>query len=105
MQLILFTVEFDAREENVTERDMAMNILESAIIITLRKTDVTTRYSSTQQLLLLMNINDENMKMITDRIRKEFYRMYDKGNVTLLTSSKNVSMEKLKYRTNTEKHS
>lgn len=105
VQLILFTVEFDAREENVTERDMAMNILESAIIITLRKTDVTTRYSSTQQLLLLMNINDENMKMITDRIRKEFYRMYDKGNVTLLTSSKNVSMEKLKYRTNTEKHS
>ncbi|MCH3961698.1 MAG: diguanylate cyclase [Solobacterium sp.] len=105
VQLILFTVEFDAREENVTERDMAMNILESAIIITLRKTDVTTRYSSTQQLLLLMNINDENMKMITDRIRNEFYRMYDKGNVTLLTSSKNVSMEKLKYRTNTEKHS
>jgi diguanylate cyclase (GGDEF)-like protein len=105
VQLILFTVEFDAREENVTERDMAMNILESAIIITLRKTDVTTRYSSTQQLLLLMNINDENMKMITDRIRNEFYRMYDKGNVTLLTSSKNVSMEKLKYRTNAEKHS
>ena len=77
-----------------------MNILESAIISTLRKTDVTTRYSTTQQLLLLMNINDENMKMITERIMREFYRMYDKGNVTLLTSTKNVSMAKLKFNPN-----
>lgn len=81
-----------------------MNMLESSIVVTLRKSDVTARYSSTQQLLLLMNINDENMKMITDRIRKEFYRMYDKGNVTLLTSTKNVSMEKMKFR-NQEQHS
>lgn len=100
VQLILFTVEFDSRVENVALREVAMNILESAIISTLRKTDVTTRYSTTQQLLLLMNINDENMKMITDRIMREFYRMYDKGNVTLLTSTKNVSMAKLKFNPN-----
>ena len=97
VQLILFTMEFDDRSDNVTVREVAMNILESAIVSTLRKTDVTTRYSTTQQLLLLMNINDENMKMITDRIMKTFYQMYDKGNVTLMTSTKNVSMEKLKY--------
>lgn len=100
VQLILFTMQFDTRTDNVSERDVAMNILESAIIGTLRKTDVTTRYSTTQQLLLLMNINDENMKMISDRIMKEFYRMYDKGNVTLVTSSKNVSMAKMKHRQN-----
>ena len=102
VQLILFTVEFDSRVENVALREVAMNILESAIISTLRKTDVTTRYSTTQQLLLLMNINDENMKMITERIMREFYRMYDKGNVTLLTSTKNVSMAKMKFNPNNQ---
>lgn len=100
VQLILFTMEFDDRSENVASRDTAMNILESAIVSTLRKTDVTARYSTTQQLLLLMNLNDENMKMITDRIMREFYRMYDKGNVTLLISSKNVSMAKMMYNPN-----
>lgn len=93
-------MEFDDRSENVASRDTAMNILESAIVSTLRKTDVTARYSTTQQLLLLMNLNDENMKMITDRIMREFYRMYDKGNVTLLISSKNVSMAKMMYNPN-----
>lgn len=100
IQLVLFTISFDSRGGSITSRDVAMNILESAIVSTLRKTDVTARYSTTQQLLLLMNINDENMKLITDRIMREFYRMYDKGNVTLMTSTKNVSMAKFKYNPN-----
>ncbi len=68
---------------NVEERDLVMDYLEKAIIKVLRTTDVTTRYSSTQQLVVLPNTDNNSVKQVANRVLNEFYKIYAEGNVSL----------------------
>lgn len=92
VQLILFTVK-PADEKNVDlyDRNNVMQYLENAIIETVRSVDVTTRYSSTQQLVMFINLNDNSVQMVVERIMKEFYQMYDKGDMMLTYDIANLN--------------
>ncbi|MDL2224916.1 hypothetical protein LJC20_01740 [Eubacteriales bacterium OttesenSCG-928-M02] len=48
----------------------------------LRRGDVYTRYSTSQFLLLLMDINQENCHLVAKRLRANFYNNYRGRNVT-----------------------
>lgn len=84
MQLILMTMTPSAgNSPSVSERDEAMNLLETVINRTLRKVDVMFRFSSSQCIILLNNTSTENVELISQRIISSFYRLYDKKNMAL----------------------
>ena len=77
IQVLMFTVlPNDGASVTVEEREEAMEILECAIIASVRGVDVTTRYSSTQRIVLLMNLTEDQLSIVTERIMREFYRMH-----------------------------
>lgn len=81
IQILMFTVVPVNEEMSVEDRDKVMEYLEQAIISSVRGVDITTRYSSTQRIVLFMNLSEEQISIVTDRIMQEFYRMYDKKDV------------------------
>ena len=84
IQLVLFTIKpVDERSFAIEDRANAMQYVESAIVNTVRTVDVTTRYSNTQQMVIFMNLENDSIHMVIDRILKEFYKMYDKKDITL----------------------
>ncbi|MBQ0042490.1 MAG: diguanylate cyclase [Lachnospiraceae bacterium] len=84
VQLIMFTVVAnDGNELNIEERDWAMDILEQSVIKCVRSVDVTTKYSSSQQIVMLLNLEEEQIHIVTDRITKEFYTKYNRGKMKL----------------------
>ncbi|MDE7252950.1 MAG: diguanylate cyclase [Acetatifactor sp.] len=76
VQIVLMTVQsrkmdmsgFSGQEEVMAE-------LERAISKTLRSSDVYTRYSSSQYIVILMDANEENGKMVAERILENFHKM------------------------------
>lgn len=94
VQLLLFTLRpEDEKHFEIAEREKAMGYVEKAIAQTVRTVDVTTRYSSNQQLAVFMNLDEEQIHVVTDRILTEFYRMYDKRNVVLSYDVANLDFE------------
>ena len=75
MQIIMFTV-LAADEESATveEKMNAMKILEGAVVSSLRKVDVTMQFSSSQRLVVLMNMDRENLQLVINRILSAFYK-------------------------------
>ncbi len=93
VQLVLFSVHANINtSELVQERNEAMNYLKLAINSTVRKVDVTTRYSSSQQLVLFLNLSQNNLTMVVNRIIKEFYRMNPSNAFQLVYASRDVSL-------------
>ena len=66
---------------DVTETELALELLEKAIYQSLRRSDVSTRYSSKQLIVILMDANKENGDMVANRILKCFYELYTDGKV------------------------
>ena len=78
MQLIMFTLEPVKEEKfDIDEQENAMNCMENAIKASLRTVDVSTRFSSKQFLVVLLNAQKEDIDMITNRIFDKFYKTYD----------------------------
>lgn len=77
VQTLLFTVSTD---ENVVvspeETEIALEMMEQAIYTSLRRVDVSTRYSSKQIIVILMDANEENGILIAQRIIDCFSRLY-----------------------------
>lgn len=92
VQIILFTItSVNGIKVTVEERDRIMNLLQNAIVNSIRNVDVSTRYSSTQFAVLLMNLNDKDTKDVATRIMTEFYRTYDLREVELHYDSADLS--------------
>lgn len=84
VQLLMFTIAVNPGEKvSLEEREQVMSYLERAIISSVRGVDVTTRYSSTQRIVMLMNLNHEQIAVVTDRIMKEFYKMYSQRRISV----------------------
>lgn len=84
VQIILFTmVSNTGIKVSIEERDRVMALLQKAIVDSIRNIDITTRYSSTQHAVLLMNLNEEDTKAVINRIMTEFLRTYDKREITI----------------------
>ena len=54
VQTVLFTVNEENQEIDVTEMELILETLEKAIYTSLRRSDVSTRYSSKQIVVILM---------------------------------------------------
>ena len=84
VQTLHFTVnENDTQNMDVTETDLALELLEKAIYQSLRRSDVSTRYSSRQLIVILMDAKEENGDMVAERILNCFGELYTSGKVQI----------------------
>lgn len=81
---LLFTaVSATGGEPEISEVETALEILEKAIYNSLRRVDVSTRYSSKQLVVILMNANTENSELVAKRIIDVFNKLYTNGKIRL----------------------
>lgn len=83
-QLLLFTLfSSDGSEIKLERMELAMQCMEQAICKSLRGVDVGTRYSSSQFLVVLMGTEKENIRVVTDRIVQNYFKLYGDKDITL----------------------
>ena len=83
-QLLLFTLfSSDGSEIKLERMEVAMQCMEQAICKSLRGVDVGTRYSSSQFLVVLMGTEKENVRIVTDRIIQNYFKLYGNKDITL----------------------
>lgn len=78
VQTILFTLSNgDGTDEPaIEETETAMDMLDKAIYTSLRRIDVSTRYSSRQIIVILMDANEANGDIVAQRIVTCFKKLY-----------------------------
>ena len=82
VQTLLLTVTEAAGEVvDVTEMECVLELLEQAIFTSLRNSDVSTRYSSKQIMVILMDADHDNGDMVAERIINSFQKLYTEGKV------------------------
>lgn len=80
VQTLLFTVnENEDAQMDSNETELALELLEKAVYVSLRRSDVSTRYSSKQLIVILMGANAESGDMVAERIIKNFNKIYTGG--------------------------
>lgn len=93
-QIVLFTLYSQEGKEDAMETEEAMESLEKAIFTSLRKVDVSSRYSSRQIMVILMDISEENSEMVAKRILKDFEKNY-KGCLTFQYDTMCLEVEEM----------
>lgn len=84
VQTILFTVTETAGDEiEVSEMETILELLERAIYVSLRRSDVSTRYSSKQMIVLLMDITQNDGDVVARRILDCFNKLYTGDKVSI----------------------
>ena len=84
VQTVLFTVsENGGAEVDAAEIEYALELLEKAIFTSLRRSDVSTRYSSKQLIVILMDANSESGDMVAERIIDNFEKIYANKKVSI----------------------
>lgn len=83
VQTVLFTA---VTPENTIvdpeETEIALEMMEQAIYTSLRRTDVSTRYSSKQLIVILMDADAENGTIVSQRIIECFNKLYTGKKIT-----------------------
>lgn len=74
IQTVLFTVQND---EESSKMDLALSLLEKSIYTSLRRSDICTRYSGKQIVVILLNANEEDGIAISERIIDHFNQLYE----------------------------
>lgn len=82
VQILLFTADtpVDRVVEN-EEMELALNMLEQSIYSSLRRVDISTRYSTKQVIVILLDANKENGENVAKRILASFEKLYIGKNV------------------------
>ncbi len=84
IQLVMITVDTGNGETlYVDEREHVMTCMEKTIQASLRSVDVSTRFSSEQFVVILMNAQNEYIEVITKRIEMNFHKVYNKRKMTV----------------------
>lgn len=92
--IILFTLTHNGPDKLSTDvLEMAMKEVERAIIVSLRKGDVTTQYSSFQYVTLLMDTSEEDARVISQRIITTWQDVSDDKYMTLTYNLKNIEAD------------
>lgn len=77
VQTILFTLKGpDTAMEDSQDVEMVIELLERAVVTSVRRVDVATRYSNRQFIVVLMDANQENGRFVADRILVNLGKMY-----------------------------
>lgn len=81
---LLFTaVSASGEELDFIEVENALETLETAIFTSIRRVDVSTRYSSKQLIVILMDSNSQNSEIVAERILNVFNSMYTSGRIRM----------------------
>jgi len=81
-QSVLFTIDdTDLDKVDDEEKEIALEMLEKAIFTSLRRVDISTRYSDKQVLAILLDANADSAGMVASRILDNFEKMYTGGKV------------------------
>ncbi len=85
VQTVLFTINAASPNEilETSETEVAVELLEQAIFTSLRRVDVSTRYSSRQVIVILLDSNNENGDMVADRVVQCFSKLYTGNKIEL----------------------
>lgn len=84
IQLLLFTAKpEESSDMSVEEREKVMQIIERAIMNTMKDEESITKYSSVQRIVMMVGDEKSDLSKVADSIIKDFYKMYDKTNVEL----------------------
>ncbi len=84
LYIVLFTLRRTGEiQPGVIEHENIMTILEKAIRISIRKDDITMRYSNVQHLILLTGIEESLLRQIINRIMGDFYKTNDNREIEL----------------------
>lgn len=84
VQTLLFTISENGNSSpDSTETEAAMEMLESSIYTSLRRSDISTRYSSRQMIVILMDANSINGDMVAERIISNFRKLYLGDNICI----------------------
>lgn len=92
VQIVMITLE-PANQEAlyIEEREHIMTCMEKTIQDSLRSVDVSTRFSGEQFVVILMNAQDEYIEMITNRIKDNFYKIFDEKLVNVHFDVENLA--------------
>ncbi|MGN0317037.1 MAG: HD domain-containing phosphohydrolase [Lachnospira sp.] len=92
VQIVLFTlIPKDESSFSVENMSEVMKYLEKAVTYSIRNVDVTSQYSSSQRIVALVNLDRKQINTVTDRILKEFYKMYTRADVNITYDIANLS--------------
>jgi diguanylate cyclase (GGDEF)-like protein len=84
MQIVMFTVApIDDASTTLEQKDEVMEVMRKAIVSSLRSVDVTTPFSSSQRIVIFMNLPAENIELVMQRIVSSFYKMNVNKNFSL----------------------
>ena len=76
IQIVLFTlVPNENADIRLADRQNATHLLGSAINVSIRPIDISSRFSSMQYVVLFLNLNDGSADDYINRITKEYYNM------------------------------
>lgn len=84
VQLVLFTLySADGSDIRLDQMEHAMQCMEQGIVKSLRGVDVGTRYSSSQFLVILLGAERSDVRIVTDRIVQNYFKLYGDRDITL----------------------
>lgn len=95
IQILLFTLKDLSLTKAVkpSEITRSMNMLEECIKDSLRKNDVSTKYTNTQFLVILMDVDDSKRHVVVDRIMNNWNENNHNQNVLLKYDMEEISGE------------
>lgn len=96
VQIILFSIAEGNNSLQEEEMEDAMLLLETAVIRSLRRGDVTTRLSAGQQIVILMDTNTANGKIVADRIVEKYEDLSQDKQIHLIYDITDVPVKKKK---------
>lgn len=94
VQLVLLTIDYEhSAPLNHIEKEEVIEALEKAVTNSLRGVDVSTRFSTAQMLLTLVDTAESNITMIIRRILKEFYHVYSADRIIIKYETADITMK------------
>lgn len=74
--VVLVNLEYDSQAISKDQLLKAMSAMEYSIIQCLRRTDITSRVSDNQQLIIMTETEKENAKIVMERVFAGYYKNY-----------------------------
>lgn len=92
VQLVLLTIDFDKSVPmEIEERDMVMHELEFSVTKAMRGVDISTRFSSAQLLLVLVDTVAANVPQAVQRMLRQFYTVYRPSDIKISFESADIT--------------
>ena len=92
VQLVLLTIDFDqSLPMEFDDRDTVMKDLEVSVSTALRSVDLSTRFSSSQMLVVLVDATQENVPLAVQRMLNQFYMIYRPQDIKVTFDTKDIT--------------